>query len=244
MRSLFGAVAFLTILPVPKRYRNQDPADSAAFFPLVGALLGIILAGADYSLSYTTLTTFTQSTLVITLLLLLTGMLHMDGLADTADALFAPHKTKEERLKILKETRVGVFGMTTLLLITLLKIGSLQNLHLTSRYTVILLFPVVSRTSILLPALLFPYARRSGTARSFINRMRYPSLVVAVLICGAVSVACMGLDGLVSMAVAFSVSLILSALCYKKFGGITGDTLGAAVELSELSILIFFAFNL
>ena len=239
MRSLFGAVAFLTVLPVPKKYKMQDPSEAAVFFPVVGALLGAILTGADYLLSYTTLTPFTESTLIVALLLILTGMLHIDGLADTTDAFFAPHRTKEERLRILKDTQVGVFGVVAVLLTTILKVDLIGALQTPQRRMILLLFPVISRTSILLPSLILPYARKEGgTARSFVNGVKPLTVVMAVLICAVLGVVCMRLDGLIMMATAFSTSFFVSVICYRRFGGVTGDVLGASLELSELPILI------
>ena len=156
-----AAIGFLTIIPVPGKYATAEAfAGSNRAFPLVGLLLGALLAlGA--LLFGSLFPPLVTAVLLVGLWLKLTGALHLDGMADTADGLLS-HRPRERMLEIMRDSRIGVMGAAALVLVILLKVAGLSALAPAQLWRALLLAPVVGRCAILLLQAFLPCARKDG----------------------------------------------------------------------------------
>ncbi len=240
MRSLKLALQFLTILPL-KVSGEVPPAAlrrSLAWFPLVGLLIGGVLAtlqqhawpGAPARLS---------CLLLVVAGLLLTGALHLDGLADVADALCA-RKDREGRLAVMKDPRVGAAGAAAVVLAILLRWELLASLGDRVRLLALLAAPVAGRAAMVVALRVLPPARPDGLARLLWPASR-TAVLLSLLFATALPMLLLGvLPGLRAAAGAALAVGILLSVSARAFGGITGDVCGAAGELAELACLAGF----
>lgn len=238
---LLVAVAFLTRIPVRTDHRRPpDLARAAAWFPLVGAALGAGLLLLGHLLAGWT------SPLVAVVLLLLveavvTGALHLDGLADVADGLGG--HDREGRLRIMKDHATGVYGTVAVVLALLLEAALLLEVLTSSRdgwATAALVGAAAwsaSRAAMLPVALALPYARPDGTGRSVVEglRLRHTLLgwAVPVVLCAA-----LGWPGLAMLAGAATAAALVGLGARRWFGGATGDVLGATAQVALLAALL------
>jgi adenosylcobinamide-GDP ribazoletransferase len=232
MSGFFSALQFLTRIPVPPgNYRLEE---SVVWLPVVGLVLGAILAGADWGLRALAVDQLVVSTLVVVLLLVLSGALHADGLMDTCDAVFG-HASPEKRLEIMRDPRVGAFGVVGLVCVVALKIAAVSALPAALRVQLLVLAPTLGRWSIVLLATLFPYGRPSGLGAPLKAAATPRALAVASLLplAGCVTLCPLGiLCGLVASVVALGLGRWLMRL----LPGLTGDSYGAACELVEATV--------
>jgi adenosylcobinamide-GDP ribazoletransferase len=233
------ALTFLTKLPWPWR----GPADETAlarsmfWFPWVGALLGLIFWGAWAGL-HRVLPAPAAAAVLLTLTVWVTGGLHLDGLADTADGLGGGH-TPEKALAIMKDSRVGAFGVISLILGLVLKFSLFLSLATQPRGAdALLLFPIISRWSMVLLAYLSPYARAAGgLGQAMTLGVSSRVLMGASLSAGGLALLILGAPGLVLL-LAAAVLVWLGRLYFqRRLGGITGDILGATNEVVEIMVL-------
>lgn len=244
MRSFLVALAFLTIVPV--RFRETPAADMVArsrfWYPVVGVLLGAGLGFTAYGLSLITSPSLVAF-LTLTLWVVATGALHLDGLADTCDGIFGG-RDPEQRLKIMRDPHVGVFGIVGCTLVLLGKFVALQELASEPKRLVMSLplAVVVARCGILILAGLSRYPRPEGTGRVVIEASRRRDALgagVAALAVGyLLTPSAAWLATAAVCALPLLVVLLVTWLCHRRLGGVTGDCLGAAVELSELTCLL------
>jgi adenosylcobinamide-GDP ribazoletransferase len=233
------ALTFLTKLPWPWR----GPADAAAlarsmfWFPWVGAILGLIFWAAWAGLQKV-LPTPAAAALLLALTVWVTGGLHLDGLADTADGL-GGGRTPEERLRIMKDSRVGAFGVISLILGLVLKFSLFLSLATqTAGAGALLLFPVISRWGMVLLAYLSPYARPQGGLGQAMTLGVSPRVLIgASLSAGGLALLILGAPGLVLFIAAAALVWLGSLYFHHRLGGITGDVLGATNEVLEVLVL-------
>lgn len=222
------ALGLLTIVPV--RYREPISARALAWYPLVGLLVGITLAIAQFSLRLV-LPDLIVAVFIVALWTILTGGLHLDGFADACDALFAV-TTRERRLEILRDMHLGTFGTTGLILILLLKVTTLSSAPLAP----IFLAPILGRWAIVFAAT-FPLARREGMAATFIAGLTRREIFIATMFAAIVA----GLGGWLGFA-AFSVGIattwVIAQLALNRLGGLTGDIYGMICESVEVGVLL------
>jgi adenosylcobinamide-GDP ribazoletransferase len=233
------ALTFLTKVPWPWRGEAapEDLARSMLWFPWVGALLGAAFAGAWWGLSLL-LPGPAAAALLLVLTVLSTGALHLDGLADTADGLGGGH-TPADRLRIMKDSRVGAFGVISLVLALLVKFAFF--LALASKGPAlwpVFLFPVVSRWGMTLLAFLAPYARpEGGLGQAMTQGLDRGTLAGSTTGALVLAVAAAGAHGLVLL-LAAGVAVWLASHYFKRLlGGVTGDLLGAINEVLEILVL-------
>jgi adenosylcobinamide-GDP ribazoletransferase len=238
VRSLLAAIAFLTRIPVGQAalFDAPDVARSAAWFPLIGILLGAISSLAAYLLR-NHLPLAVIAVLLVSLDALLTGALHLDGLADTADG-FGGGKNREDILRIMRDHAIGSYGGIALAGLVALKVTAYAALLKQSNWIApVILTPALGRWSILLLTTSLPYARIST---SVIEAMGKRSLFWGTGIV-LVSVAAAKFNrGWIAMAAVVAVSAVFGLYCRRRIGGITGDTLGANLELCESAALLTF----
>jgi adenosylcobinamide-GDP ribazoletransferase len=238
-KSFLLAVQFLTIFPYPRNLsiQERDLGRSMGQFSAVGAILGFILYLVDWLLA-NHLPIDLIDILLLIILTVLTGGLHLDGLADTMDGVGGIRR-QSERLAIMKDSRLGTFGASGLIFLLLLDLTALHHLG-EHRGTYIFLAPLLSRFSMVISALTQPYARREdGLGRSFIEEVSLQDLALAG---GIALVACLillGTKGLILFCLVSGLTLLLGNYFRYRLGGITGDSLGANNELMMALVWFF-----
>ncbi len=229
MGGFLGAVQFLTRIPVPEgKYRIET---TVAWLPVVGLLMGGSLALVDFGLSRLEVSPLVTSSLIVVLLLALSGALHADGLADTCDAVFG-HASPERRLEIMRDPRVGAFGVVGLVSIIVLKIAAVDALPTSVRPFLLVLAPGLGRWAIVLVATSFPYVRQTGLGAP-LKAAATPMLLLLATIPPLVGCVVAGPVGLVSGALAAVTALALGAWLMRLLPGLTGDCYGAVCEVVE-----------
>lgn len=234
-----AAFRFLTIIPLPSQ-RGTTPEDldgSTFFFPLVGLVLGLAAALAAFFF-WQIFPAGIAATLLIILLFSFSGALHLDGFADTADGFFSS-RPREKILEIMRDSRIGVMGVVALCSIFLLKYSSLAALGKTDAVKAAFLAPVAGRCAMVIMMAILPYVRPEGGlgTRFYSGKPRWPALLGFVFL----SASCFilyGIQGLTVDVFVLMVLLLFCFQCYRVIGGTTGDTLGAACEISEASVVL------
>jgi len=233
-------LAFLTVVPV--RFRDGEVSDddlaaSRLTYPLIGALIGLTLAGLSFALSATGATPSVSAFCLTAAAVVLTGGLHLDGVADSADGLFlAGGPTR--RLAVMRDPHVGSFGVAAVVLTILGKYAVLSGLNGPTRAWALLAAGGVSRSLILVSAGSSSYARSEGTGRILIDATNRRDAVAAGAAALLAGWAGAGEAGLVAAGVAVVYAILASRVVAARLGGVTGDTLGALVETGELAFLL------
>lgn len=240
--SLQDALAFLTVLPLPCPLAGSRPSEqlgrAMAWFPFVGALVGG--AGAGVILWASGLwSQQVAAGLGLGLMVAMTGAIHLDGFADTVDGL-AAWKGREETLRIMQDSRVGVAGAAGLFLLLGLKWALLAQVPLHAILAAGATAGAVSRLALVLSAQAFPYVPgKSGLGRLVTDRRAPASVAAAVAVALLITLTCQGLlPGIFLLSAAVALAWGVNTLVVRRLGGITGDTLGAVGELVETGVLL------
>jgi len=240
MGNFLTAVRFLTVIPLTKA--AQPPTDgelvgSLNYYSLVGLILGGLLAlislGADLlglGLS--------GSVIIISVLIILTGGMHLDGLADTADGIFNC-RSREEKLKIMRDSRIGAMGAIALWVVLMLKVSLLGELLLPDKLFLVWFMPAVGRGAMVWSVVKFPYARDSGGLGSFSKGAGAAAIHLNIATLVISGVLMLGIYSLLIIVGVFALAHIVSLLLSRVLGGLTGDTYGAICEISETLTLLF-----
>lgn len=237
MIHLIAALQFLTILPVGKPV-PFDPQKLVGFFPLAGLFIGLLLFLADF-LFLRLWPTSIASLLDVIFLALITAALHIDGLADTADGLFG-HRSREKALVIMKDSRVGVMGLVCVICVLSLKWAGISGLD-ESRSLLIVLIPAYARGGILFGMKFLPYGRPDGGTGSFIfEKPLTPYVFIGFLFPVFMSLF-IGWGAILLNATFFIIVSGLILFYRKRMGCITGDMLGAMVEITESILFLVFS---
>jgi len=260
MRQLLLAFQFLTIIPLRIKgdISEKDISRSSAFFPIVGAFQGLLAACAALLL-IKLFPSEIVSGLVILILIITNGGFHLDGLADTFDALAIKSSgdgaiDREKRLSVMKDSATGAIGVVAIVLTVLLKFLFIKNLFLKSSiftvYYMLFFMPVFSKW-VMIPAMYHGIsARQNGLGKIFINNIRINTVIFSSLLITIFYLLIMELHlhkvygpeaiflFLILFAMLYIFSFISVKFCKKKFGGLTGDTLGAISEISEILFLM------
>ena len=241
VRPFVIAWQFLTAVPVSRAHHDPAPSElaaSMAWYPVVGLLLGGVLALTTWLL-FGVVARVVLDALLIVLLVAMTRGLHQDGLADTLDG-WAGGRTPEQRLAIMRDGRIGAIGATGLILALGLRYAGLAALPDPGRLLVLCCMPAVGRWAMVVGAVAMPYARaEGGLAESFLQNLRTSHVLIATLWVAAALVFAMGpLGAVVSLSVTALVARAVSAHSRRLCGGVTGDTLGATNEVAEVLFLI------
>lgn len=237
MTPFWIALQFLTTFPIQLKAMpsKQQNGLSVLFYPVVGAIIGCILCG--FAVALQAVPIILSTALIFVLWIWLTGGLHLDGLADTADAWVGGFGDKTRTLSIMKDPSCGPIGVLSLLIICLLKGTAIYVLLQQQLYSALILFPMLAR---LVPLILFlttPYVREKGLGSRLADNIPRKQAIVICLIC-------------ILMWLYFAwvgiITVIVSALCLaylrrkfiQRIEGITGDTIGASIEIVE-TVAIF-----
>jgi adenosylcobinamide-GDP ribazoletransferase len=239
MKYLQLAFSFLTIIPVKIKedVRIEDLSLAAVWFPFVGAVIGGVVVLARWGASFF-VSPFAASVLAVTAWVLLSGGLHLDGLADCCDGMLAA-ATPSRRLEIMKDPRLGTFGGAGLVLHLLFKIALLATLSNELLVIAIVLATTLGRWMVLLGASQ-PQARSNGLGVAFASDLRWFTYLTAFLL--PLAIACLaGPRGIVGVLVVHLTGLVVFGISRHRLGGITGDVHGLLIELSEVVVLLVFA---
>ena len=239
LRAAAAALAFLTRVPVGRltALGPDDVARGAVLFPIVGAGIGALVGGIAVGLD-SRLTVLLAAALAVAAEALVTGAIHLDALADAADGLGAP--TRERALEIMREPTIGAFGAAGLGLDLLVKTAALAAL-LDGPDPVLAALAAfaLGRAAPLALSWALPYGRAGGgTGASLADGARAPWLAAGLLLGIGIAVGALGLRGLWLAAGAVGAVLVVGLLARQRFGGVTGDVLGAAVELATTLALV------
>ncbi|MFJ4343748.1 adenosylcobinamide-GDP ribazoletransferase [Pseudomonas sp. NPDC089401] len=241
MLPLWIALQFLSSLPVslPGMPEPRDLGRSLLCYPLVGLLFGLLLWLASQLLQGTPAPL--HAALLLALWVMLSGALHLDGLADSADAWLGGFGDRERTLQIMKDPRSGPIAVVTLVLVLLLKFCALWVLVERGAGAELMLAPVVGRVAMLGLFLGTPYVRKGGLGQALAEHLPRRAagwvLLVSVVLCLALA----GGHGLWPLVVAFAVFCWLRRKMCQRLGGTTGDTAGALLELLELAVVLCLA---
>ena len=263
MKGFLLLLSFMTRIPMPKtEYDEEKLGKSMKYFPVVGIIVGFILLFFciifNFILKNISYSAALPLMIIVVILtdLITTGGLHLDGLADTFDGIFS-YRSKHKMLEIMKDSRLGSNGALALILYFLLKFVLLFSLAIEGRESAlyaIMTYPVIARFCSVVSCASSPYARGSGMGKTFVDNTKICGLIVAAIITFLYTVGILFLPFILftnySLPIEFMVRTILiviiiigllalfafafSKLMERKIGGITGDTLGALLEISSL----------
>jgi len=238
MKPFFAALQFLTAIPVPTSWGGgkDDLARSVWFFPLVGLFLGGLLTALDAGLTGL-LPALPAGAIVVLASILLTGGLHVDGLADTADG-FMSSRPRERILEIMRDSRTGPMGVAAVVSVIVLKVALLSSVTGPLRGPAILLTAVAGRSAMVIVMALFPYARQVGLGSVFMQNRSILQAVWGVVFLFSACWVLAGSAGILAGLGALAVTVLTGFASHRKIGGVTGDTLGATCEIVELTPLL------
>jgi adenosylcobinamide-GDP ribazoletransferase len=234
------ALGFLTVIPVPGgpgKPSDADLAESRFAYPAIGLAIGLALAALSAGLNRLAAPPLLAAFLLVAVGVGITGGLHLDGLADTADGLFL-HGDPERRLAAMRDPHLGSFGASALALVLMGKFAALASLSGQARALALVAAATLSRTLILVAAGTAHYARPSGTGRVVVQATTSADAIGSAILACTLGLALFGPAGLAAALVALTITLGFTRFASRRLHGITGDILGALVELGELAILV------
>jgi adenosylcobinamide-GDP ribazoletransferase len=232
----FTALQFLTVFPGPEPKETKDNSfgESLPYFPVIGLIIGAILYGLYYGLTFI-FPSQLVTVLIILALVIISGAHHLDGFIDTFDGVTGS-KPRERRLEIMTDSHAGAIGVVAVILLMLGKYAALSSV--TSPLPALLLMSVLSRWTSVFLLFAFPYARQTGMGLLFKQGARWYRLAIATVISLVISIFLLSWWGIVLMA---SLTLIIAAVAIffkNRLGGLTGDCYGAVIEISEVIVLV------
>jgi adenosylcobinamide-GDP ribazoletransferase len=239
LRSLRAAVSFLTVLPVANEDGSPGERLGRAFFPAIGALIGLV-AGATFAVLGSVTTPLLAAASAVAVLCVLTGAIHLDGLADSADGLLG-RGDAARRLEVMRDPRLGTYGVTAIALVLILELAAIASMWPARGLAALVIAGAVSRLVVLWVIVLVPYVRERGLGvavwdpehRGLDLAFGSLSALLACALDWRRAAVALPLAGLAAVGVAL--------LARRRVGGATGDVYGATVELSQLAVLLVFA---
>ena len=230
MSGLLVAARYLTIVPLPGR--GHAPLEalgrSAAWFPVVGLGLGLLLVVVDRATGWL-FSPLLAALLTVTVWKLVTGGVHLDGLVG---------RDPEHRLAIMRDSRIGAFGAVGLILFLMLEIVALAELASPTRGSALFAAPVIARATPAVLAALFRPARANGHGAAFHAGVRPSAIAIGLGAALAASIFALGGLGVATLAAGLVAAVAVGGFVAGRLGGVTGDVLGAAVEVAEVAVLL------
>jgi adenosylcobinamide-GDP ribazoletransferase len=232
------ALQFLSSLPIrlPGMPAPQELGRSLLFYPLVGLLFGGILWGLNWLMLGAPL--LLHAALLLTVWVLLSGALHLDGLADSADAWLGGFGDRERTLTIMKDPRSGPIAVVTLVLVLLLKFAALLALIEQQHALALIIVPLLGRSALLGLFLTTPYVRAGGLGQALADHLPRSAGKQVLAVSGLACVLIAGLSGFFAVVLAVVLFAWLRRIMLRRLGGTTGDTAGALLELLEVAMLV------
>lgn len=233
------ALQFLSWLPAGQLPFPEPKilGKSVAWYPIIGLLLGLIL-GITALVSSSLFNTWISAALVLTTWVWLTGALHIDGLADSADAWLGGLGSKARTLKLMKDPTSGPIAVATVVLILLIKLVCIQALLASNNHWAILWALVFARINAVLLLIHTPYVRAEGLADALSKQLSSKACYLVSVSFSTISLIVLGWSSFAIILLSLASLCCLRYFMLKRLDGCTGDTLGALIELSETSILL------
>ncbi|WP_347901470.1 adenosylcobinamide-GDP ribazoletransferase [Pseudomonas purpurea] len=238
MLPLWIALQFLSSLPIrlPGMPQPRELGRSLLFYPLVGLLFGVLLWALNSLLNGTP--PLLHAALLLTAWVVLSGGLHLDGLADSADAWLGGFGDRERTLTIMKDPRSGPIAVVTLVLVLLLKFTALLALIEQGHGVVLIIVPLIGRAALLGLFLTTPYVRAGGLGQALADHLPRKAgwwvMAISALACALIG----GFGGVLAIVIAVVMFVWLRQVMLQRLGGTTGDTAGALLELLEMAVLV------
>jgi adenosylcobinamide-GDP ribazoletransferase len=232
------AWGLLTSIPLPV-VPKEAPASlgrASAYFPLIGLMLGGLLAGVG-GLAYWLLPPGVAAALILAVWVGLTGMLHLDGFMDSCDGLLPPREPAR-RLEIMKDSRVGAFGVVAAVLLLLLKFSALAALPAGARLPLLVIIPVLARWMMAWVMARYPLARPGGMGATFAAGIGRRQVIGASVVAVVTAFGFTGWWGGLLLAIAWLAATLVARMAVARISGLTGDVYGAICEVVETVILL------
>lgn len=241
MNSFLVGLQFLTRIRIVRQtvWTAEDFGRSTRFFPLVGLVLGICYALAAWILVSVLGMRALTAALLLILPLILTGGLHADGFMDTADGVFSGRE-RERKLEIMKDSRVGSFGVVAFVLLMFLQFALLLDMSPPLLVPVFFVMPIIGRMAMVLAVSCFPYARADGMGKTFADMADRGTVAIAA-VTTSVLVIPIGLLATLALVLGIVFALLFCRWMTAILGGVTGDVYGAATVLTETIVLAVFS---
>jgi adenosylcobinamide-GDP ribazoletransferase len=241
LRTFLFAWQFLTAIPLSRSTHDAKPEELAAsmsWYPIVGCLLGVLLAAADVAMAQVFSSQVTNIVLILFLVVVTRG-LHQDGLADMVDGL-AGGRTAQARLAIMRDSSIGAIGATGLFLALGLRYAGLNTLPVGEHIALLIGMPVVGRWAMVVGAFHVTYARsEGGLAQPFLAHVSWQHLCVATVTAGLMLTLLVGpWAALCCLLIGTALVRLSTAWFHRMFGGVTGDLLGATNEVAEILFIL------
>lgn len=237
-RPLLIALQFLTVLPI----RIDGAPDAKAtgrsllYYPIVGLLIGALLAGVAWVLGDAP--PLLAAAVLLAVWVAVTGALHLDGLADSADAWVGGHGDRDKTLAIMKDPRSGPMAVVTLVLVLLIKFTALVQILANGAWALVIVVPVLGRTALVVLFLTTPYVRHQGLGSLLVSHLPRRACALAVVFTLLAIPVFIGLEVWWLLAAVAGTFFTLRRLMLRRIEGTTGDTAGALVELAETVALL------
>jgi len=241
MQSFLIALQFLTRIPVPLAEAPTPEARGRSLlaYPLVGGVIGLLLVALDYLLG--TPDPWLEAALLLTAWVIITGALHLDGLADSADAWLGGRGDPGRTLNIMKDPRSGPAGVAAVVLLLLVKFAALSALLRAELWPALLIAPIVGRTLLIWLFLTTPYVREAGLGSDLARHLpRETGWLVVAFVMLAMPLL-FGWQGLRLLLILAVIAWLVRRLMLKHIHGTTGDTAGALLEVIEVACLVALA---
>ena len=234
------AISFLTILPVRiEGAEESDVAASMAWFPLVGSAMGILLALEDHFLTVLFSQTICSALLVLSIVLL-SGAIHLDGLADTADA-WGAGGDRDRALEILRDSRLGTFGTIAVFFALALKVLALACVTGKARLFTLVLAMTLARWALVAVSYKIDYLRTVGAGSSMLAREDSANIAKATAFALLPLLTTFSRKAFLACALAVMVTFAMRSFYRRWLGGITGDLIGACGEIVEVMVMLTMA---
>jgi adenosylcobinamide-GDP ribazoletransferase len=239
------AVGLLTQVPMPHPVATTTDSLARAqrAFPLVGALIGLVVGLVDRCLLAMSVPALAAAALALGASAALTGALHEDGLADVGDG-FGGGRDKSSKLAIMRDSRLGTYGMIVLLVGFIARTSALASLPLTAILPALVVAHALGRAAIPVLAANMPFARDDGLGKSA-GRPDQVSSITAAIVGVVVALLCLTMaETLLAVLVASVGAAAIAGLAWRQIGGVTGDVFGAVEQVIEAAVLVMLAARL
>lgn len=238
MKRFLIAMQFLTILPldINGNLKKEDMGRSLAYFPIAGLLLGLFLAGV--ACISAPLPPLVMSVLILAAWTVMTGGIHLDGFADTCDGFYGK-RSKEEVLRIMRDSRIGTMGAAGIAMILLIKFAALSSIRPEGLWKVLIITMVFARWSQVFACATSGYARDEGKAKYFIEYAKKSDMFIGALFTLILNWFLAGAKGVILFVLSAATVFLFVQYAKRKIGGMTGDTVGATNEIAEAAVLLF-----
>lgn len=241
IKKFISAIQFLTIIPINRKYlpTEKELAKSTIYFPFVGLIIGafLVLTNEFFSLFFSKIFV---SCLILIIGVIITCGFHLDGLIDTFDGLFSGFKNKDRIIEIMKDPRVGAMGVIFLFLFLLLKFSLIYELKNDTILKALILMPAFGRWATVFGARFYTPAKRTNLSlvevyTSYVGNFEF---VIATIFIVFFSILIFGINSVIIIGIVLIFNVLFFNYIKSKIGGITGDTLGAGCEMTEVLFLL------